>query len=153
MTQINAGTGTGARIVRESGRVTAMQRRTDERTAKTGAALLALLLVLVAVLSWGGVPARAAPSPPPAIGAVVISLRAPLPASVPVTPCRGDGCPGAAVTCGGPGCASVSASAIVAAPVPPAPLSRRPLRFVITFQLLPGGLSHNPIVPPPRHTA
>ena len=120
----------------------------------TGAVLLALLLVLVAVpLGWGGVPARAAPPSPHAIGAVVTSLRAAVPASLPVAPCRGGGCSGAAAMCGGPGCASVSASAIAAVQVPLAPPSRQLARLAAEFQLLPGGVSHHPIVPPPRHAA
>ncbi len=119
----------------------------------TGATLLALLIVVAAVLGWGGVPARAAPPSPLAIGAVVASLRAPAPASVPVAPCRDDGCPSAAVMGGGLGCAGVSASAIVAGQAPLVPSSREMARFVVEFQLLPGGLSLHPIVPPPRRAA
>lgn len=123
------------------------------RMTTTGAALLALLIVIVAVVGWGGIPATAAPTSPLAIGAIVTSLRAPAPASLPVAPCRGDGCPGAAAMYGGPGCAGVSASAIVAAQVPLAPPSHEPARFVAGPQVVLGGVSHHPIVPPPRHAA
>lgn len=116
-----------------------------------GAVLLALLLIVVGVVGWSGIPARATPpSSSLSVGTVVTNL----PGSVPVAPCRRGDCPGAAMMCSGSGCASISASALVAAAgVPLAPPSRELVRLIAEFQLLPGGVSHHPIVPPPRFAA